>query len=145
MEVPVWSVVTWTPVLVSVSEFNRSLCRFSQLTLAKLHGHAETGADYGQVLWATTVDKRLVGLAWDWAALCKGAVAMTDPMNVLSNVVLHERDGRILPDEQRMVYLSTAVHTLPWQSHVLSRDRQLQLQDGRRSSPNPATPFALAA
>lgn len=145
MEVPVWSVVTWPPVLVALSQFNRSLCRFRQLTLAKLHGHADTGGDYGQVLWTTTVDKRLVGLAWDWAALAKGAVAMTDPMNVLSNVVLHERDGRILPDEQRMVCLATAVLTLPWQAHVLSRHRPLQLQDRRRNSPNLGILFGLAA
>lgn len=130
MNVPVWSVVTWTPVLVSLAEFNRSLSRFSQLTLAKHHGHPESGADYGQVLWTATVDKRLVGMAWDWAAVAKGAVAMTDPLNILSNIVLYGRDRRILSDDEQKMHFATAVHGLPWQTHVLNRDEPLQLSDG---------------
>lgn len=130
MNVPVWSVVTWTPVLVSLTEFNRSWRRFRQLTLATHHGHPESGADYGQVLWSATMDKRLVGMAWDWAAVAKGAVAMTDPLHILSNIVLLDCDRRILTDEEQRLQLANAVHGLPWQTRVLTRDEPLQHTEG---------------
>ncbi|WP_348754893.1 hypothetical protein [uncultured Aquincola sp.] len=122
MVVPIWSVVTWAPVLVTVSEFNRSMHRYRQLSLSKQHGHAQTGAEYGQVLWATHVCKRLVGMAWDWVAVSKTAVAMADPTNILSNVVLVGRAGRLLDDEERMLHLMSAVHALPWHQRLLAEE-----------------------
>lgn len=124
MVVPIWSVVTWAPVLLTVSEFNRSMHRYRQLNLSKQHGHAQTGAEYGQVLWATQVSRQLVGMAWDWVAVSKTAVAMADPTNILSNVVLVGRAGHVLDDEERMLHLMSAVHALPWHQHLLAQEEE---------------------
>ena len=90
----------------------------------------------GQALWGGCIKGRHVGIAWDWAEVTSSVVAMSDPMKVLTNLVLTDDDGCILDDGATVLQLNGAIHELPWQDVVLG---------GRRTVSRPLVQQRLAA
>jgi len=108
-------VISWKPVLTTWPEFRRMLARMRPLDPRPGGGRRPR---QGQTLWAATHQGLPLGLAWDWAEVRDESVALSDPMNVLSNVRLVDDDGLPLAGSQRLVHLNSAVHELDWQAHV---------------------------
>lgn len=122
MTIPAWQLITWKPVLATLPEFRRVLAQMRPLADPAAYTGAGVGSPpgqrHGQALWAVTHRGYPLGLAWDWAEVHDDAVALCDPMNVLSNVRLVDDEGAPIPDAERIVHLNSAVHELGWQAHV---------------------------
>jgi hypothetical protein len=88
----------------------------------------------GQTVWAglwTPADseqQQYVGVAWDWVQLSDDAVAMADPMSVITNLRLLGDEGQVLTAWQAARHLSELVYTLPWQDEVQRAMRQHRRQ-----------------
>jgi hypothetical protein len=125
MNIPAWQVITWKPVLATVDELARAVSSMQHLgTSVHIDDEGEERR-YGQMLWGAEIGGRRVGIAWDWADVREGVVALADPMKILSNVVLLERDGTVLDDGARVVHLNNAIHEMTWQRQVPRRHARL--------------------
>ena len=117
MSLPAWSVVTWSPVLMSLSEFTRNLSSFRCATVSTC-GDPRADSCAGQMLLTASVDGRVVGLAFDWARTTMGAVAMVAPLSVVSNIVLVADGGVMLSDEEQALHLASAAIQSGWHRHA---------------------------
>jgi hypothetical protein len=109
-------------VMVSVEQFGREAMRTGSLDEAGLtltHSRGEQGKRCGRALWAAQIEGRPVALAWNWAEGANESVAMTDPMAVETNVLLSDREGRLLDDMTTALQLNVVIHELRWQEHLL--------------------------
>ena len=124
MTIPVWQVITWKPVRTTVDEWVDVLGRMRQLGASVSPQAGPTGPARGQVLWGTLDSEQPIGIAWDWAEMREEVLALSDPMGVLSNVMLVDEDGASIDDSLRTVYLNTAIHEFGWQQQVKARRPQ---------------------
>ncbi len=87
-------------------------------------GSDHSAPKQGQTVWAgvwTPHDsdrEQYVGVAWDWVQLSIDAVAMSDPMTVITNLRLLGNEGEVLTAWEAARHLSELVYTLPWQQQV---------------------------
>ena len=121
MTIPAWQLITWKPVLTTLTEFRRALARMRPLGPAACAERPPQGGRQGQALWAATHQGQPLGLAWDWAEIREDVVALCDPMNVLSNVTLVDTKGEQVDGAERILHLNSAIHELDWQAHVTGR------------------------
>ena len=127
MNVPVWQIVSWPRVAVPPTTWKT----FSRFELLGWNSQTDQeGRCIGSTLWAAKEVEGYVGLAWDWWEMRPNVIVMSDPMNVLSNVVFEGLEQR-KNDFKRMVYLNNAIYHLPWQRQlralVRPRVRQVSL------------------
>jgi hypothetical protein len=61
---------------------------------------------------------RQVGIAWDWAEVRGSAVALADPMQVLSNMVIVDHVGAVMERSKALLHLNSVIHHVQWQSHL---------------------------
>ncbi|MEO5735349.1 MAG: hypothetical protein ABIN96_01350 [Rubrivivax sp.] len=73
---------------------------------------------HGLSLWGCELDGTLVGMAWDWAEVRPSVVALSDPMKILSNIILLDDDRCCMEEARRLLYFNTAVFRLPWQEET---------------------------
>jgi hypothetical protein len=118
MTVPAWHVISWNPVVTTVAAFEREVSKLRHLGTS-VHGEeSESGLRQGQVLWGVNESAYEIGIAWDWAEIREDVVALSDPMKVLSNVMLVDDDGICLDESRRLVHLNSAIHELRWQEGI---------------------------
>lgn len=118
MHVPAWQIATWSEVSIDLSEWDISLARFRHLGTTARQDDSETGLRHGQAFWAIDAAGAVVGVAWDWAEVLPGVAAMSDPMTILSNVVLVDDLGHELDSHKRLLRLNNLVFSLPWQREL---------------------------
>jgi hypothetical protein len=99
-------------------EWRAALLRMRPMSASAPAEVLSPGRRQGQVLWGTECKGQPVGLAWDWAEVRADVPALSDPMNVLSNVQLLDEQGECMDEGMRIVHLNTAVHGLGWQRHT---------------------------
>ncbi len=121
MTIPAWQLITWKPVLTTLTDFRRALIHLRPLGQAGGAERPALGGRQGQALWVATHRGQPLGLAWDWAEVREDVVALCDPMNVLSNVTLVDSRGDFLDAAARILHLNAAIHDLDWQAHVTGR------------------------
>lgn len=107
-----WSLRAWPPLLWQAR-------RQTELSFEHL-GTLVTSPDdrTGQTMWSTRGVDGEAGVAWDWVQLPRGAVAMADPMSVVTNLRLVGDQGEVLTAQQAARYLNEIVRGLPWQQEV---------------------------
>jgi hypothetical protein len=118
-----WSLRAWPPVLWQA----RRQCELHFRHLGTMVTCPEEGM--GQTVWGTDAADGEAGVAWDWIELRRGAVAMADPMAVVTNLRLIGDAGEVLTAQQAACFLNEIVHALPWQHEV---HRALAGQPGSR-------------
>lgn len=118
MPVPVWSLRSWEPVRTTVRELMRAAPRMRPLGVSFLANGPEDRRRQGQVLWGTRMAGRQVGIAWDWAEVRGNVVALADPMQVLSNMVIVDDVGAVMEKSNALLYLNGVIHNVDWQSHL---------------------------
>ena len=69
-------------------------------------------------MWGGLSGEGDAGLAWDWVEITRGVVAMADPMCVVTNMQLLNRDGEVLPATEAALHFNQFVRRLPWQEEV---------------------------
>jgi len=105
-----WSLRAWPAVLWQAR-------RQTELAFEHLGTLVTSPADRtGQTMWGARDGE--AGVAWDWVELPIGAVAMADPMSVVTNLRLVGDAGEVLTAQQAARFLNEIVHTLPWQQEV---------------------------
>jgi hypothetical protein len=107
-----WSLRAWPPVLWQAG-------RQHELTFRHLGTRVTSpGERTGQTMWGHAGAHGEAGVAWDWIELPIGAVAMADPMSVVTNLRLLGAAGEVLTAQEAARFLNEIVHTLPWQNEV---------------------------
>ena len=120
MPIPVWSVKSWEPVRTTVRELLRATPRMRPLGLAfEDTNRWERGRRRGQVLWGTRMAGRQVGVAWDWTEVRASVVAVADPMQVLSNMLLVDDVGAVMERSTVVLHLNAVIHHVEWQARLL--------------------------
>jgi hypothetical protein len=105
-----WSLRAWPAVLWQAH-------RKTELAFEHLGTLVTSPADRtGQTMWGARDGE--AGVAWDWVELPIGAVAMADPMSVVTNLRLVGDAGEVLTAQQAARFLNEIVHALPWQREV---------------------------
>jgi hypothetical protein len=88
----------------------------------------------GHAVWVSADDATPAAIAWEWTILSHGAVAIRDPMTVISNLRFALDDANVLDSTQSAPHLNRLIHDLPWQSHALRafrRQRHGMTNEGR--------------
>jgi len=118
-ESPVRCVKGWAQVATEMRRWQESSAGLRHVGTT-LSSHPCKGArSCGQILWATDVGDRRVGLAWSWTCLQGDVVVMTDPMRVTTNLALVDDDsGEPLSTSELMCCLNTVIYSLPWQEKI---------------------------
>lgn len=126
MQVPAWQITSWIEVGVKVAEWNSSVMELRHLGTSAHVDEGDDGLHYGQSLWGCqTAPDRMVGIAWDWREVRPGVVAMSDPMTVLSNVILIGEEGEPVDPFKRILHLNNAIFSLPWQAQACANAERL--------------------
>lgn len=73
------------------------------------------GDRLGTATWASEIHGILVALTWEWREVLPRIVALSNPLGVSCNVVLHDEKGVLLSEKTRVLYLNGAISRLPWQ------------------------------
>lgn len=81
----------------------------------------------GRTSWAGLTPDGMVGLAWHWAQLQPGVLALRDPLDIQSNLEFSGSDGSTLSPLAAAMILNRMVSALPWQAQV-----QRELRSGPR-------------
>jgi len=123
MELPVWGVVSWQPVMITPERFHRMTGGMRQLGASECKG-AGACTRQGQVLWGGATERGLVGLAWDWIEMKDDVIVMLDPMTVLSNAVFVNEHDELLDERHRILYLNNVVHDIDWQGSLVRQSME---------------------
>lgn len=99
------------------------------------HARSRKNGWQGETIWAGSTASGQVGLAWRWLEVQPGVIALTDPTNIVSNLMVVGDDGDVL-ESRRVLMLNTLVHSLHWQYQVrkLLREQQSQAMASRRTA-----------
>lgn len=124
MSIPAWQVITWAPRRVPLADWSVMSGRLRHLGTSVYVDERGGASPHGQVLWGTERDGAMLGIAWDWGQVVPGVVAMSDPMALLSNIVLVDDIGEPLPESTRTLHFNRAIYRLDWQRAVLSLHRR---------------------
>ena len=119
MSIPAWKVISWAPASATIRHWNRIVKLFRPLGTSVDVDEA-SGLRHGQVLWGVEGSGKSVGMAWDWREAYPGIVAMSDPMTIVTNVMLLDSDENELPESTKILHLNTGIYQLPWQEHLNS-------------------------
>lgn len=111
-----WSLRAWPPLLWQAGEPAR--VRFRHLGTRVMPMGPSNGSPAGQTVWAASSADGEAGMAWDWVQICKGVVAMADPLAVVTNLRLVGSEGAVLDAQASARFLNELVHALPWQMEV---------------------------
>lgn len=85
-----------------------------------------SGHACGQTLWHFQQGDGLAAIGWEWVQVRRGFLAMSDPMNIVSNLRIVDDENCAVSDSQRLIVLNTMVHATAWQGEVLRRLRECQ-------------------
>lgn len=109
-----WTSQSWPAVLWPLNSPKR-------LTFSHLHtrilraGRQAKPRSRGHTFWCCADHEHPVGLGWDWEVLGSSAIAIVDPLAIVTNLRLLHPDGHLLMSKQSAPFLNTLVHELPWQ------------------------------
>ncbi len=80
------------------------------------------GFRVGATVWVLREPDTRAAIAWEWAELREGVVALSDPNSLVSNIQFVGAPmglEQVDPIRLKRLVLNTIVHGLPWQSAVL--------------------------
>lgn len=120
MKTPAWTVAAWPEVFVTVGQLAQAVVHLRPIDTSTHHNAPTSMPRRGQTLWGGCIDGHEVGIAWDWAEVSESVLAVSDPMRVLTNLILMDESGKLLDDDICVLHLNTAIHDLQWQSQVLA-------------------------
>jgi len=126
MTLEAWAVIALPVAPTSVSEWPKTVRRLQHLGTTVYVDAEAGGLRYGQVVWGAEVESQLAGIAWDWCEVRSNIVALSDPMTVHSNVVLFDDAGKPINESSKLLFLSRAINSLPWQAQISAQPPDLQ-------------------
>lgn len=122
-----WRVVSWPPLLWQAHAAPQ--LQLAHLGTEVLRLGDEPGRPCsGHTFWGAEAAGGAFGMAWDWVRIPEGAVALADPMALITNLWLLDPAGQVLSPLQAAPHLNEIVHMLPWQDEVQHALQRLALQ-----------------
>lgn len=99
----------------------------------------------GTTVWVAMLpDPRsgeVAAIAWDWALVLPGVVAVADLCAMVSNVRLVDAHGHPMSQQAHVIALVSCVHGLDWQATVL---KEIEREFGPAPRALPTSPFTAA-
>lgn len=119
MQMAAWQLMACETVIKTVNEFEIATPRLRQIGSTVRIDDSRAGLRSGQEVWSSTEDADApIHIAWEWTEIQPDIVALFDPMNIVCNVSLVDRQGRALERSRRMLHLNNAIHQLDWRACV---------------------------
>ncbi|MGE5115016.1 MAG: DUF4902 domain-containing protein [Betaproteobacteria bacterium] len=114
-----WHVASWPPLLWQArAAAELRLVHLATQVLRRDDDDDDDARCSGHTVWATRASGGPAGMAWDWVRMPQGAVALADPLALLTNLWLLDGSGQVLSPLQAAPHLNGVVHRLPWQDEV---------------------------
>lgn len=107
------SMSKWLPVHATLLEWQRFSRRLKELEVS-FDIDEESHEQFGEAMWGIPFRGALVGLGWRWRELSCNFVAIDNPMEISSNVVLLDENGHEVPPSKRILHLNNAIYRLEW-------------------------------
>jgi hypothetical protein len=73
----------------------------------------------GQTVWGGRAADSAAGVSWDWIEITESVIAISDPMMMITNLRVLDRDGGVMCAHEAAPYLNQLVNGLQWQAEVL--------------------------
>lgn len=118
MLVSPWEIATWPTVELPSKVWRASLRRMRHIGTRVQTIDDRTGVRSGQMVYELIAQGKRVGLAWDWNEIRPSVPVISDPMNILSNVVLCHESATHSSDFIRLAALNEAVYSSGWQQMI---------------------------
>lgn len=116
----------WNEVVATVDALERAVPAMRMQRTNDWGQFGSLASARGETIWVGDIDGQQVGVAWEWVEVGRAGVAIADPMQVLSNVVLVDRSGLMLDEDSTLIKLNEVIHELPWRE-CLERGAALRL------------------
>lgn len=126
MNVTPWQLYRMPSVTASLAEFNHHVSKMRRWGVVYDHESGESRQRTGKIVWGTECEPGAVALAWEWGDVAECVPALSDPMTILSNVVLLNEDGSPVEGTRRLLVLNSALHTLDWQRSIPKRKQMFR-------------------
>lgn len=111
---PPWTLYSWPAVFWQANSPRR--LRWVHWGTRVTSKGSRSRLSRGHTIWSGAAGG--AGIAWDWVEITRGVVAMEDPMCVVTNVRLLDRDGLVLPSVEAALHFNQFVRRIPWQEEV---------------------------
>ena len=76
------------------------------------------GRQAGQTVWVGAIGGQSVGVAWDWAEVLPGVVALSDPNSIVTNLRFMTAEDTYQERLPSLITLNRLTHRLPWHEAV---------------------------
>ncbi len=107
----------WPRLLLPAPELQ--LLRWAPLDCSVLLDQ-ESHLRFGRVVWISEISNQRAGIAWSWAEVQPSVVAVSDPLNIETNIELDEVAGEAMTHHAWMCLLNVVIYTMGWQKRLVA-------------------------
>lgn len=124
MSIVINTISGWAPFEASLLEWRR-LCKHMKFLDSSREVDVERESTHlGQVLWGieltgSSYASRMLGVCWEWREVIPNVVALSNPMEIRSNVLLKDERGEIVTPSKLVLHLNAAVNGFRWQPDLI--------------------------
>ena len=117
------TVSNWDPFEASLLEWRRLCKRMRYLDSSRGIDFDRDRTHLGEVLWGIELkddadSARMVGVCWEWREVIPNVLALSNPLGILSNVLLKDERGELVAPSTLVLHLNAAVNRFAWQSDL---------------------------
>lgn len=124
MSIVINTISGWAPFEASLLEWRRLCKRMRFLDSSREVDIERESTHLGQVLWGIELKEqgyasRMLGVCWEWREVIPNVVALSNPMEIRSNVLLKDERGEIVTPSKLVLHLNAAVNDFRWQADLI--------------------------
>jgi hypothetical protein len=124
MSIVINTISGWAPFEASLLEWRRLCKRMRFLDSSREVDIEQESTRLGQVLWGIELKEqgyasRMLGVCWEWREVIPNVVALSNPMEIRSNVLLKDERGEIVTPSKLVLHLNAAVNGFRWQPDLI--------------------------
>ena len=117
------TVSKWDPFEASLLEWRRLCKRMRYLDSSRGIDFDRDRTHLGEVLWGIELKgsgaaSRMLGVCWEWREVIPNVLALSNPMEVRSNVLLKDERGELVAPSKLVLHLNAAVNSFAWQGNL---------------------------
>lgn len=113
----------WDPFEASLLEWRRLCKRMRYLDSSRGIDFDRDRTHLGEVLWGIELKggddaNRMLGLCWEWREVIPNVLALSNPLEIQSNVRLKDERGALVAPSKLVLHLNAAVSSFAWQANL---------------------------
>jgi hypothetical protein len=128
MSVQPWMIKSWPIVEWYPPESMRRWPPLRHVWTQTAGGDDVHGRQAGQTVWVGSIGGQSVGLAWDWAEVRPGVVALSDPNAIVTNLRFMTAEDTYQERLPSLIMLNRMTHRLAWHEAVSGVLRSMRTQ-----------------